>query len=192
MPASLVVNDELEIVQFQGKTGTYLEPAAGQPSFSLSKMAREGLVVDLRAALSQAKKSNEMVRKEGVHFQSEGKALEVDVEVLPLRGQGARERYYVVVFREPAAGRAGAEENVGKTRKADTATAESQVLRREIAQLRGQLSSLIEDHETTLEEFKSMNEEVLSANEELQSTNEELETAKEELQSTNEEADDAE
>jgi two-component system CheB/CheR fusion protein len=60
-------------------------------------------------------------------------------------------------------------------------------LKREIAQLRGQLSALIEDHETTLEEFKSVNEEVLSANEELQSTNEELETAKEELQSTNEE-----
>ncbi|MGC2819126.1 MAG: chemotaxis protein CheB [Candidatus Sulfotelmatobacter sp.] len=189
VPASVVVNDQLEIVQFQGKTGTYLEPAAGQPSFSLSKMAREGLVVDLRAALSQAKKNNQMVRKEAVHFQSEGKVLEVDLEVLPLRGQGAQERYYVVVFQEPAAGRAksGAETGGGKTRKPDTETAESQNLRREIAQLRGQLSSLIEDHETTLEEFKSMNEEVLSANEELQSTNEELETAKEELQSTNEE-----
>ncbi|MGB8987552.1 MAG: chemotaxis protein CheB [Candidatus Sulfotelmatobacter sp.] len=189
VPASVVVNDQLEIVQFQGKTGTYLEPAAGQPSFSLSKMAREGLVVDLRAALSQAKKNNEMVRKEGVHFQSEGKALQVDLEVLPLRGQGAQERYFVVVFQEPAVGAAkstGANGG-GKTRKAQTVTAESQNLRREIAQLRGQLSSLIEDHETTLEEFKSMNEEVLSANEELQSTNEELETAKEELQSTNEE-----
>lgn len=60
-------------------------------------------------------------------------------------------------------------------------------MRREIAQLKGQLATLIEDHETTLEEFKSVNEEVLSANEELQSTNGELETGKEELQSTNEE-----
>src|ERR1039458_5503625 len=57
VPASIVVNDQMEIVQFQGKTGAYLEPAAGHPTFSLSKMAREGLLVDLRAALNAAKKT---------------------------------------------------------------------------------------------------------------------------------------
>ena len=187
VPASVVVNDHMEIVQFQGKTGAYLEPAAGQPTFSLSKMAREGLVVDLRAALSKAKKTNATVRQEGVQFESEGKAGEVDLEVIPLRAQGAQERYFVIVFQEKVVQRAAGKNGSGKTRAADHPTLESRTLRREIVQLRGQLSSLIEDHETTLEEFKSVNEEVLSANEELQSTNEELETAKEELQSTNEE-----
>jgi two-component system CheB/CheR fusion protein len=190
VPASVVVNDEMEIVQFQGKTGTYLEPAAGQPTFSLSKMAREGLVVDLRAALNKAKKTNATARKEGVQFQSEGKAREVDLEVIPLRGQGAQERYYVIVFQERAAApaeKAGSRHARNAGNVAGRVTQESQSVKREITQLREQLSSLIEDHETTLEEFKSMNEEVLSANEELQSTNEELETAKEELQSTNEE-----
>ena len=57
VPASVVVNDALEIVQFRGKTGAYLEPAAGQPTFSLSKMAREGLLIDLREALIHAKKA---------------------------------------------------------------------------------------------------------------------------------------
>jgi two-component system CheB/CheR fusion protein len=57
VPASVVVNDQLEIVQFHGKTGAYLEPPAGQPSFSLAKMAREGLLVDLRAALTTATKN---------------------------------------------------------------------------------------------------------------------------------------
>jgi two-component system CheB/CheR fusion protein len=189
VPASVVVNDQMEIVQFQGKTGAYLEPAAGQPTFSLSKMAREGLVVDLRAALSKATKTNATVRKEGVQFQSEGKVREVDLEVIPLRAHGAQERYSVVVFQERAAGPARSAEQAagGKAKPAGHMTVESKTLKREIAQLREQLSSLIEDHETTLEEFKSVNEEVLSANEELQSTNEELETAKEELQSTNEE-----
>jgi two-component system, chemotaxis family, CheB/CheR fusion protein len=189
VPASIVVNDQMEIVQFQGKTGAYLEPAAGHPTFSLSKMAREGLLVDLRATLSAAKKTKAAVRKEGVQFQSEGKMREVDLEVLPLHGQAAQERYYVVVFQDkipaPARplGKAG-----GKAKKADPSAArENEHLKREMAQLREQLGSLIEDHESTLEEFKSVNEEVLSANEELQSTNEEMETAKEELQSTNEE-----
>jgi two-component system, chemotaxis family, CheB/CheR fusion protein len=186
--ASIVVNDQMEIVQFQGKTGTYLEPAAGHPTFSLSKMAREGLLVDLRAALSAAKKTKAVVRKEGVQFQSEGKMREVDLEVLPLHGQAAQERYYVVVFQEKAQSPAGLRKASGKAKKAEPPTTrENEHLKREMAQLRGQLGSLIEDHETTLEEFKSVNEEVLSANEELQSTNEEMETAKEELQSTNEE-----
>jgi len=89
VPASIVVNDQMEIVQFQGKTGAYLEPASGHPTFSLSKMAREGLLVDLRAALSAVKKTNAAARKEGVQIQSEGKTREVDLEVVPLRGQGA-------------------------------------------------------------------------------------------------------
>ena len=188
--ASIVVNDQMEIVQFQGKTGAYLEPAAGHPTFNLSKMAREGLLVDLRAALSTAKKTNAAVRKEGVQIQSEGRTREVNLEVLPLRGQGAQERYYVVVFQDKiqAPARSSGKAGNGKAKKADHPTVrENESLKREIAQLRGQLGSLIEDHETTLEEFKSVNEEVLSANEELQSTNEEMETAKEELQSTNEE-----
>ncbi|MGA8763734.1 MAG: chemotaxis protein CheB [Candidatus Sulfotelmatobacter sp.] len=190
VPASIVVNDQMEIVQFQGKTGAYLEPASGHPTFNLSKMAREGLLVDLRAALVTVKKTNAPARKEGVQIQSEGKTREVDLEVLPLRGQGAQERYYVVVFRDkvqvPA--RSGGKSERAKAKKADHPTLrENENLKREIAQLRGQLGSLLEDHETTLEEFKSVNEEVLSANEELQSTNEEMETAKEELQSTNEE-----
>jgi two-component system, chemotaxis family, CheB/CheR fusion protein len=190
VPASIVVNDSMEIVQFQGKTGAYLEPPAGQPSFSVVKMAREGLLVDLRAALDAAKKSNAAVRKEGVQIQSEAGPREISLEVVPLRGPTAHERFYVVVFqdviRKPEVledkGKAGRMAKVSRPM-----AQESEHLKREATQLRGQLRSLIEEHETTAEEFKAAHEEVLSANEELQSTNEELETAKEELQSTNEE-----
>src|SRR5260370_4546973 len=64
IPASIVVNDQLEIVQFHGKTGAYLEPSAGQPSFSVAKMAREGLLGDLATALDTAKKTKGNVRKD--------------------------------------------------------------------------------------------------------------------------------
>jgi two-component system CheB/CheR fusion protein len=190
IPASIVVNDQLEIVQFHGKTGAYLEPPSGQPSFSLARMAREGLVVDLRSALDTVKKTNSAVRKEGLQIRSEGGTRLVNIEVLPLRGPSAQERLYVVVFQEPigepvvSKGR-----NKGsKARKtAGPTVREAEFLKRGEEQLRQQLRSLICEHETTLEEFKAAHEEVLSANEELQSTNEELETSKEELQSTNEE-----
>jgi two-component system, chemotaxis family, CheB/CheR fusion protein len=185
IPASIVVNDQLEIVQFHGKTGAYLEPPPGQPSFSVAKMAREGLLVDLRSALDTAKKTNNTVRKQGLQIRSEGGTTLVNLEVLPLRGPSAQERLYVVVFEEPMQQPA---QKARKTAKITSRSArEADVLKSGEEQLRQQLRSLICEHETTVEEFKAAHEEVLSANEELQSTNEELETSKEELQSTNEE-----
>jgi two-component system, chemotaxis family, CheB/CheR fusion protein len=110
--------------------------------------------------------------------------------VVPLRGPTAQERFYVVVFQDAVHKPEVLEDKskAGKPVKAARPTVQdSDLLKREMNQLREQLRSLIEEHETTSEEFKAAHEEVLSANEELQSTNEELETAKEELQSTNEE-----
>jgi len=191
VPASVVVNEQLEIVQFHGRTGAFLEPAPGHPTFSLSKMAREGLLVDLRSALSKAKKSNSTVRKEGVVVTSNGSKRVVDLEVVPLRVQGSSERFLLVVFLDPAQGPTVPVSKRPRGRK--ERAKESPVIRdnerltREVAQLKEQFQSLVEEHETTLEEFKTADEEVLSANEELQSTNEELETAKEELHSSNEE-----
>jgi len=191
VPASIVVNEEMEIVQFRGKTGAYLEPASGHPTFNLVKMAREGLLVDLRAALSKARKERSPVRKEGVIIQSNGSTREVNLEVTPIRGEGMPERFYLVVFQDASVPEPW-KDHKSKDRKTASAaktasTPEKERLKREANQLREQLQGLIEDHETITEEFKASNEEVMSANEELQSTNEELETAKEELQSTNEE-----
>lgn len=190
VPASIVVNEEMDIVQFRGRTGAYLEPPAGQPTFSLSQMAREGLLIDLRLALSKAKKTNATVRKEGVHVKSNGGTREVTLEVIPIRTPGSSERFYVVVFLdEPVDTRAGTR---SKTREQGTArkaadSAREKELTHEVTQLREQLQFLIEERDMAAQAYKSANEKVLSANEELQSTNEELETAKEELQSSNEE-----
>lgn len=189
VPASIVVNEEMEIVQFRGRTGAYLEPAAGHPTFSLSKMAREGLLVDLRAALSKAKKTNSPARAQGVRVKSNSHTREVDLEVIPVRGQNSAERFYIVVFEE--GGQKAVSEHLERGKRGlkpkPHVSRENERMKRDMDQLREQLQALIEEHETTSEEFKSANEEVLSANEELQSTNEELETAKEELQSSNEE-----
>ncbi len=188
VPASIVVNEQMEIVQFRGKTGPYLEPPAGQPTFSLSKMAREGLLVDLRAAFTKAKKENVTVRKQGVHIQSNGQSREVNLEISPLRGSTPKERFYLIVFQDAVSAAVKGRPEKRKASKAhDSASQENARLRREVAQIRQQFQTLLEEHESTNEEFKSANEEVLSANEELQSTNEELETAREELQSSNEE-----
>ena len=190
VPASIVVNSEMEIVQFRGKIGPYLEPASGHPTFSLSKMAREDLQVDLREALTRAKKENKPVRKEDLRIKSDSGTRAIDLEVIPIRGQSAAERLYIIAFQDAArpaltvsAGGRRPEKEAQKGRDSRELAGATH----EVERLREQLHTLIDEHETTLEEFKSANAEILSANEELQSTNEELETTKEELQSSNEE-----
>ena len=191
-PAGVVINEDLEILQFRGRTGEFLEPAPGQASLNLPKMAREGLAVDLRAAIQKARKDNAPVRKQGVPTRIDGRTVEVNLEVVPVKGPTSAERYFLVIFEENSRSKLEAEkarkkEPGGRPRAPSPIQRQVGRLQEELAQTKSTLQSIIEEHETTNEELKSANEEILSSNEELQSTNEELETAKEELQSTNEE-----
>jgi len=172
----------------RGRTGAYLEVAEGHPSASLPKMAREGLLVDLHAAINKAKKTNAPVRAEGVHVKSNGHTTEVNLTVTPIRPDGATGRFFMVVFQDAAQKHtAAAKRRTPPETLRGALGREVERLRHENADVKQQLRTLLEDNETTTEEFKSANEEVLSANEELQSTNEELQTSKEELESANEE-----
>src|SRR5262249_8104405 len=46
-PSGVLVNDNMDILQFRGRTSAFLEPAPGAASFNLLKMAREGLLAEL-------------------------------------------------------------------------------------------------------------------------------------------------
>ena len=190
-PASVIVNSELEIIQFRGRTGAFLEPAPGKASLNVLKMAREGMMTDLRGALDRARKSGVTVRKEAIAIRSDEKYLDVNLEVVPLKTNRARPNF-LVAFEEAlpkpassaALGRAGGEKS-GKERRAEDLKLVR--LHQELASTKEYLQSIIQDKDASNQELKAANEEIQSSNEELQSTNEELETAKEELQSTNEE-----
>ena len=189
-PAAVVVSEDLNILHFRGRTGTYLEPAPGDATLNLLRMAREGLAIDLRMLTQKAKKEGTTVRKEGLQVKFNGQSKDVTLEVTPILGSSPRERFFLVVFREEARKSQPREEKPGaKALKGtkDAKDGEVEQLKHELQTTKKYLQSLIEDQEATNEELHSANEEVLSGNEELQSTNEELETAKEELQSTNEE-----
>jgi len=59
----------MEILRFAAKTGAYLEPRSVNPPLACLKMAREGLLIDLRAALNTPKRER-LRPQEGVSFQS--------------------------------------------------------------------------------------------------------------------------
>jgi two-component system CheB/CheR fusion protein len=187
-PAGVVINDDLEVLQFRGKTGTYLEPAPGSASLALLKMARPGLLCDLRVAIDKAKKENGPVTREDVQITSEDQVRNITLKVIPLKSPHLRERNLLVLFEERAGRKPVKTEGIaGGKSEQEGETPQVTLFKKELAATKEYLQSLIEAGQEANEELQSANEEILSSNEELQSTNEELETAKEELQSTNEE-----
>ncbi|HEX2689969.1 MAG TPA: chemotaxis protein CheB [Kofleriaceae bacterium] len=191
-PPGVIVNGRMEILRFRGRTGPYLEPAPGEPQHDLVKMARPGLVADLRIAISQAEKDGTPVRRAGVRVDQNGSTRVCDVVVIPVASSpDSRDRLFAVLFedQQPAAAPVDATLPVqalpaAKARNDDARVAK---LEAELGATKAHLQSIIEEHLRTNDELMSANEELVSTNEELQSLNEELETAKEELQSTNEE-----
>jgi len=191
-PPGVVINERMEILQFRGRIVPFLEPAAGQASHHLLKMARPALVSDLRTLIQLAKKRNLAVIKEGIQLVDEiGRALTFDLKVIPVQNPShGEERFFVILFERATVqekSRSKAKQGKGGKRKENLLEKRTAQLERELFETKRYQESLSQDYEAAHQELAATNEEFQATNEELQSTNEELETAKEELQSTNEE-----
>jgi two-component system, chemotaxis family, CheB/CheR fusion protein len=188
-PPGVVVNAHLEIVQFRGFTGSWLEPSPGKPSLNVLKMVKQGLSFELRSAINKAKGNTLTVLKENIPLQLMGKQHLVTIEVIPLVDMV--EHYYMILFREKpeiTAVPTGPDAQTGAADRTKNRESErNELLQKEMAQLREDMRILMRDQEVVNDELQRANEELLSGSEELQSLNEELETSKEEIQSTNEE-----
>jgi two-component system CheB/CheR fusion protein len=187
-PAGVVVDDDLNILQFRGRVSAYLQPFSGMASLNLLKMTSEGLSSELRNAVQKARKEDAPVRREGLHIRGDAGVIELNFEVIPFKPIAGRARRYLILFEETRRERPAPVARPSKKRPSMPGLERENVhLREESLATKRYLQSLVEEHESATEELRSANEEIQSSNEELQSTNEELETAKEELQSTNEE-----
>ncbi len=187
-PASVVVNEQMDIVHIHGDITPFLQAPQGKPSHNIMKMAREGLAFELRNAIHKATKKRATVTKENIPVKISGKQSLVMIEIIPLTD--TIELHYLIRFEKKIAEVSSPRSlEVGSgVRRKDIATQKrSEQLEKELADTREDMRSVTEDMEATNEELQSANEELQSSNEEMQSLNEELETSKEELQSTNEE-----
>jgi two-component system CheB/CheR fusion protein len=197
-PASILIDDALNVLYFHGETSRYLEHARGAATLNLQQICRPGLLVELSPAIHEAKKSERPVLREGVPVELPGQEREVAFEVIPVKLPGLESRYFLILLgpssaEKPEMPSAGLLVRLWSSLFGTGSPAETEkdeqiaLLRRELDATRDYLQATAEEHEASKEEMKSAHEEALSANEEFLSTNEELETAKEELQSTNEE-----
>jgi two-component system, chemotaxis family, CheB/CheR fusion protein len=190
MPASVVINHQLEIVQFRGTTDSFLTHPKGKATFNILKMARPEIAFELRSAISKVIKTNQLFRKSGIEMNiaKNGSAVKIiTLEIVPLDIE-SNEPLLLILFTEqeqieplylnPPSGSKGA--SLAKDRRIKK-------LEQELAAAHADALAIAQEQEAFTEQLQTANEEVVSSNEELQTVNEELETSKEEIESANEE-----
>lgn len=179
-PSAAMINAEGDILYINGRTGKYLEPAAGKANWNIYAMAREGLRNELGAAISKAQSQAEPVHLSNLTIGTDIDAQTIDLTVQAVSTPKALEGSLMVIFTD-------VQSPVKPSSKQPEGNATQKALQYEIQHGNQQIQSLREEMQSSQEELKSSNEELQSTNEELQSTNEELTTSKEEMQSLNEE-----
>ena len=173
-PAAVLVNQQGDILYVSGRTGRYLEPAAGRANWNVHAMARDGLRSALSAALRQAAEGRGPVLLQGLSLDAEEGGSAVNVTLTALKSPAALQGQVLIVFRDAAPPLATA----GST----PVSAELQLARDEIAALRHDMHHSNDKLQAANEELQSANEELMSSKEEVQSMNEELQTINAELQ----------
>jgi len=179
-PAAVLVTDAGDVVYINGRTGRYLEPAAGKANWNLHVMARPSIRAQLAVALRAALQDKKSIELRGLRLDDEGSAA-VDITVQGIVQPKALAGMAMVVFRDVPV---GADE---RGRRADAAGLADPDLAAALLQSREEIQALRQEMRASQEELQAANEELQSTNEELQSANEELTTSKEEGQSMNEE-----
>src|SRR5207248_11356800 len=135
----------------------YLENAPGAPSRNVVGMARRGLRLDLRSALSEAVETRQAVRRPGIRVELEDRIQVVDVAIEPLPDHDV-EPLFLVIFCD-----VGTPLSPDRMLPAltDELTASTEHLEGELRDARERLQSIVEEYETALEELKSANEELV-------------------------------
>jgi two-component system CheB/CheR fusion protein len=184
-PASVLVNDRGDILYITGRTGKYLEPAAGKANMNIYAMIREGLNQVLNGAMRKASQSFDPQILRSIKTETNGGTQYVDMTVQRLDKPEALRGMILILFADvpPVLIKDNTYPEKGNPDSASAMNDPELALQRSLEDLQ----STREEMQTSQEELKSTNEELQSTNEELQSTNEELTTSKEEMQSLNEE-----
>jgi len=184
-PPAVLTNDKGDIIYINGRTGKYLEPAAGKANWNIFAMAREGLRFELGSAFQKALRQKEPASVKDLKVGTNGDTQHVDITVQTVTEPEQLAGMVMVVFSDTAA--PAEKPTSGSSVKKAGGNARIQELEQELQQTREGLQTTREEMQSSQEELKSTNEELQSTNEELQSTNEELTTSREEMQSLNEE-----
>ena len=173
------VNEGGDIVYISGRTGRFLEPAAGKANWNDHVMARPPIRAQLAVALRTALQEHTAVELRGLRLDDSATAS-VDFTVQAIGQPKSLEGMAMIAFRDAPA-------TPSRRRRAKTAGPMDAAVNDELARSREEVNALRQEMRASQEELQVANEELQSTNEEMQSASEELMTSKEEAQSMNEE-----
>lgn len=185
-PPGVLVDEDMDVIQFRGHTGRFLGPSPGAATLNVMKLVRPELLVPLRTTLSRAAKEGRPQVSPPVAPGGDNAAAVV-VEVTPIVQALPGRRCFLVLFREAPAPVAPERSPESAEPEAEARQPRVQELERELLVTRDSLQRTVQKLRASNEALQSTNEELQSANEELLSTNEAVETGRAELVSTNEE-----
>ncbi|MDP9084416.1 MAG: hypothetical protein M3N50_11725, partial [Pseudomonadota bacterium] len=92
-PASLLVDEQLNILQFRGETGPYIEHASGAPSLNLHRVVRPELLVELSPAIAEARESGTVTLREGLRVDER---TNLTIRIIPLNPSSAHHCYLIL------------------------------------------------------------------------------------------------
>ena len=184
-PAAILTNQKGDILFISGKTGKYLEPAAGKANWNIFAMAREGLRHEIGSGFKKALLNKEPLNLRNLVVGTNGGTQIVNITIEPLLKPIALEGLVLIVFQDVID--VPAQKTTTRSGRSSASNKQIKELEQELVSSRHEIQTIMEEMQTSQEELKSTNEEMQSSNEELQSVNEELTTSKEEMQSMNEE-----
>ncbi len=179
LPTAVMTNNQGDILYINGRTGRYLEPAAGKANWNIHVMAREELRYELSDVFQKAVHNGHNAERIRARLKNDAATELVEISAEQLTEPSELRGLVMVVFSDVNIS------SVGK--RNDKKLPVSGEKARELIQAREEILKIRKEMQISQEELKSANEELQSTNEELQSMNEELTTSKEETQSLNEE-----
>jgi two-component system CheB/CheR fusion protein len=177
-PAAVLVSEEGDILYVSGRTGRYLEPAAGKANWNVHVMVRKGLRAALISGMRQAQSRSLPVEILGLIYELDGSGHRVDLVIRPVNIDGYG-RLLLILFREVL----GVEGLDPPAQGSDSVVdkAKSRIWGEEMRSSHEELQSTVEELQSTIEELQTANEELTTSKEEMQAINEELQTVNGEL-----------
>jgi two-component system CheB/CheR fusion protein len=179
LPASVVVNEDYDILHSFNNVSNYLSIPSGEVSTNLLKMLDDELSIIVSSLLKESKD-----KSESIIFKDKKNNKEVLISCNQINLQ-KNETYFLIRFKEASSNTiTKVIEPVEIDQKYKSMISD---LESEIKYLNNSVQATIEELETSNEELQTNNEELIASNEELQSTNEELQSVNEELYTVNSE-----
>ena len=185
LPASVIVDEQNNVIHFFGSYSDYLNIAPGKATFNFFSLINKDLSLVSSTAINRCRSENTPVTYTEISVDCPSGSKNIDMSVYPVSGTG-KGTLIAILFKEHSE----QTEQTGIREKYDinqTAAPRITDLEHELQVSQNDLRTTIEELETVNEELQAANEELLTANEELQSSNEELQSVNEELYTVNSE-----